>query len=211
VPEYLRDEESVLITNVFAEPDYRLGYRYDFTDNWEHEIRLEKVFEPNPDFSNPMCVDGEGAGPLEDIGGPDQYNLMIKAYRESSAVSAVGKLDEDTVRRPREDYEPERFIIEDINERLRIWDTWDWSDDLDTDEDDEISTENDLDFDENENVSLDDEDMAFENELSIEDDSDLDDEEDLELGEAVDLELDDDENLGDSITIEEDLDTEEDT
>jgi hypothetical protein len=202
-PDYLRGEETVLLSDVFAEPDYRLGYRYDFTDNWAHEIQLEKVFEPNPDLSSPKCIDGDGAGPLEDIGGPDQYNRMVKAHREPSGL---GKLDEDTVKRPRADYEPELFIIQDINERLRIWDTWDWSDDLDINEDDEISVEDDLDFDENEDVSLDDEDMVLEGSLSIEDDDD----DDLELDEAVVLEPDDDVNLGDAITIEDGVDSEDD-
>jgi hypothetical protein len=211
-PDYLQNEESVLISTVFAEPDYGLGYRYNFHDNWEHEIRLEKVFEPNPDFSSPICIEGEGAGPLEEIGGYDQYNHMIKTFSEPSAVSAIGKLDEDTVKKPKEDYEPELFVIGDVNERLRIWDTWDWSDDLDMDEDEETPIENDLDFDETENVTLDDEDMELDEELSMEDDTnlDLDDEEDLELDEAEDLELDEDVNLEDDINIEGDLDTEDD-
>ncbi len=209
-PEYLRGEESVLISDVFAKPSYGLGYRYDFTDNWEHEIQLEKIFEPNPDLSHPVCLDGEGAGPLEEIDGPDQYNRIIKGSSEPNGVSGLAKLDEDTATRQRPDFEPETFIIEDVNERLRIWDTWDWSDDLDTDEEDDTDVDGDLFFDEDENVSLDDDDVTLDEELSIEDDEDPDDEVDLELVEALDSDLEEDIDLGDEITLEEVLDTEKD-
>jgi hypothetical protein len=188
-PEFLRYEEPVLLSEVFTDPDYVLRYRYDFTDNWEHAIHLEKVFQPNPDFSHPVCSDAAGAGPLEDMGGPQQYNQMIKAHSEPSGLSSVGgvgKLDEDTVKRPIAEIEPEQLNIQDVNERLRIWDTWNWSNDLDASDDEELSIENELDFNEDETVSLDDDDMELDDDLSIEDD-------DLQLDE--DLELDDDDEL----------------
>jgi hypothetical protein len=197
-PEFLRYEEPVLISEVFSNPDYVLKYRYDFTDNWEHEIHLEHVFETNPDFYHPVCTDAAGVGPLEDMEGPQQYNQMIKAYSEPSGLSSVGgvgKLDEDTVKRPIADIEPEQLNIQDINERLRIWDTWNWSDDLDADDDEEPSIENDLDFNENETVSLDDDDMELDDDLSIEEEDDLQLDEDFELDDEDELHLDNQDDL----------------
>jgi len=47
----------------------RIGYQYDLGDNWEHEVILEKVTQPESGARYPRCVDGERACPPEDIGG----------------------------------------------------------------------------------------------------------------------------------------------
>ncbi len=44
-------------------------YLYDFGDNWNHAIILEKVFPYDKRFIRPICVGGKRAAPLEDSGG----------------------------------------------------------------------------------------------------------------------------------------------
>jgi hypothetical protein len=43
---------------------------YDFGDNWEHVIQVQKVLEADPRARYPLCIDGSRARPPEDCGGP---------------------------------------------------------------------------------------------------------------------------------------------
>ncbi len=51
----------------------RFRYTYDFGDNWEHEILVEELLEPNPDTHYPILVAAKGACPPEDCGGTWGY------------------------------------------------------------------------------------------------------------------------------------------
>ena len=51
----------------------RFRYTYDFGDNWEHEILVEDLLDPNPDTHYPTLVAAKGACPAEDCGGTWGY------------------------------------------------------------------------------------------------------------------------------------------
>lgn len=53
-------------------------YRYDFGDDWEHEIEVEKELAANPALAYPVCLDGARARPPEDCGGPGGYARLLK-------------------------------------------------------------------------------------------------------------------------------------
>lgn len=55
----------------------RFLYEYDFGDLWQHELRLEKVMEPDPRKSYPVCTGGKRACPPEDCGGPWAYQELL--------------------------------------------------------------------------------------------------------------------------------------
>jgi hypothetical protein len=48
----------------------RFLYEYDFTDGWQHELRLEARLPAAPGKIYPFCTGGARVGPLEDCGGP---------------------------------------------------------------------------------------------------------------------------------------------
>jgi hypothetical protein len=56
-----------------ADFQFRLGerflYEYDFGDQWEHQIRLERILPPPPQQIYPVCIGGKRSGPPEDCGG----------------------------------------------------------------------------------------------------------------------------------------------
>lgn len=54
------------------------GYWYDFGDDWIHKVKVEKVFSPEPGIAYPRCIDGSGACPPEDCGGPWGYRNMLE-------------------------------------------------------------------------------------------------------------------------------------
>ena len=59
-------------------------YTYDFGDNWEHKVTVEKVLDTSPVASLPACVDGRRAGPPEDCGGVWGYEELLAILAEPS-------------------------------------------------------------------------------------------------------------------------------
>ena len=51
-----------------------IKYTYDFGDDWEHTIKLGRVFDAAPGVAYPRLVEAKGYGPIEDVGGP--FGLM---------------------------------------------------------------------------------------------------------------------------------------
>ena len=47
----------------------RFRYTYDFGDDWEHEILVEDLLDPDPGTRYPILVAAKGACPPEDCGG----------------------------------------------------------------------------------------------------------------------------------------------
>lgn len=45
-------------------------YTYDFGDEWQHEVCLERIGQTDEPSMLPRCLDGAGAAPPEDCGGP---------------------------------------------------------------------------------------------------------------------------------------------
>jgi hypothetical protein len=64
------DEDELTLAAAFRGRK-TINYTYDFGDDWRHEITLEKLVEPTPDVTHPVCVDGRGDAPVEDCGGDE--------------------------------------------------------------------------------------------------------------------------------------------
>ena len=54
---------------------------YDFGDDWLHDVVIESVGAPEPDVTYPLCLDGRGACPPEDCGGPGGYEALLAALK----------------------------------------------------------------------------------------------------------------------------------
>jgi len=59
------------------------GYLYDFGDNWEHAVKLEKILPRKSDVNYPTCIDGERACPPEDCGGVRGYDSFLEIIKIS--------------------------------------------------------------------------------------------------------------------------------
>ena len=59
-----------------------LSYVYDFGDNWDHRIKVEKTFAPDPLLTLPFCVGGACATPPEDCGGISGYAEFVEAMAD---------------------------------------------------------------------------------------------------------------------------------
>lgn len=72
----MKDSRTALISEVFNTAGQKYTYIYDFGDNWRHDILLEEITVE--DNAVPLCLDGGGACPPEDCGGPPGYENLVK-------------------------------------------------------------------------------------------------------------------------------------
>jgi Plasmid pRiA4b ORF-3-like protein len=56
----------------------KFRYWYDFGDDWFHEIKVEKILEPEAGAAYPRCVEGGRACPPEDCGGVWGYSNLLE-------------------------------------------------------------------------------------------------------------------------------------
>jgi Plasmid pRiA4b ORF-3-like protein len=64
------DPRRVRLADLGLRVRERFLYEYDFTDNWQHDLRVEQVVPLAPGRSYPCCIGGRRAAPPEDCGGP---------------------------------------------------------------------------------------------------------------------------------------------
>jgi hypothetical protein len=80
-PELL-DERKVHLRDLKLSIGNRIGYTYDFGDNWEHVLVIEETQVPRPEVFYPVCLDGKRAAPPEDVGGEPGYEEFLKAIAD---------------------------------------------------------------------------------------------------------------------------------
>jgi hypothetical protein len=93
--------------------DYKaVEYIYDFGDYWKHSILLEEIVE-DYEYAYPICLDGEGACPPEDVGGILEYEEFLDIMKDEKHPEHK-KLKEWASN----NYYKETFDINDINHRM---------------------------------------------------------------------------------------------
>ncbi|MCM3737275.1 plasmid pRiA4b ORF-3 family protein [Bacillus cytotoxicus] len=102
------DAEETQIGELLTEEKQKCLYTYDFGDDWEHELVLEKVLSIDEEIMVPTCLKGKRACPPEDCGG-------IYGYSEIQAsLKGEGELDEE-MKDWLGEFDPEEFDLELIN------------------------------------------------------------------------------------------------
>ncbi len=59
----------------------KMKYNYDYGDNWQHYIEVEKTIE-ECDRNYPFCIDGEGNTPPEDVGGEQGFEEFLEIIND---------------------------------------------------------------------------------------------------------------------------------
>ena len=77
----MEDERDVGLSALLTEPKQTFEYDYDFGDNWQHLVTLEKILPADPNVKYPICLDGKRACPPEDCGGTWGYTDLLKVLR----------------------------------------------------------------------------------------------------------------------------------
>jgi hypothetical protein len=109
------DYDGMVISDLLKNEKDKIIYEYDFGDNWEHQIILEKILELDEEKTYPCCIKGKMNCPPEDSGGVwgyyDILNLLQKPDHEEYETYKewIG-----------EDFDPEYFDINEINDNLKM-------------------------------------------------------------------------------------------
>lgn len=77
-----RPEKSVTLEQVAPGARSTIRYTYDFGDDWEHDILVEKVLDRDKAVSYPRCTGGRRAAPPEDCGGIWGYAELQQALTD---------------------------------------------------------------------------------------------------------------------------------
>lgn len=87
-------------------------YLYDFGDDWEHEIVVERV-DSRGEEPNVCCTGGERACPPEDCGGPHGYAHMLEVL-----ANPEDEEHEDMKGWAPRGFDPEKFDLTAVNKKL---------------------------------------------------------------------------------------------
>jgi hypothetical protein len=107
------DENRLTLNGLVKSGVARFAYTYDFGDNWEHTVVIEKRAPSLEPASYPTCVAGKRNCPPEDCGGPWGYEHLL-------AVLADPAHPERAEQREwlGEEFDPDEFAIDVANATL---------------------------------------------------------------------------------------------
>jgi hypothetical protein len=110
----VEDERKYRVAQLLPREKASLVYEYDFGDSWEHKIVLEKILPADADAQQARCIKGARACPPEDCGGIWGYADLIGIIQNPDDPER-----EEMLEWLDEDFDPEEFDIEAINESLK--------------------------------------------------------------------------------------------
>ncbi len=76
------DQEAVHLIELGLTKGMQFLYTYDFGDDWEHIIEVERVLEARPGGRYPLYLGGERAAPPEDVGGTWGYEAALEILKD---------------------------------------------------------------------------------------------------------------------------------
>jgi Plasmid pRiA4b ORF-3-like protein len=88
------DPQRVRLVDVGLRVGERFLYEYDFTDGWQHVVRLERIVPLQPQGRYPVCIGGRRAVPPEDCGGPWAFLELRQRYSIISIADQLMQLVE---------------------------------------------------------------------------------------------------------------------
>ena len=105
----------VMLSDVIGgQKKFRCQYLYDFGDSWEHILLLEKILSAKLGIHYPFCLKGKRARPPEDVGGVWGYEDFLEAINNPKHEE-----HEMYIEWIGDEFDPEEFDIDDINQGLR--------------------------------------------------------------------------------------------
>lgn len=111
--EDIADAGEVALDLLLMKEGFTFTYLYDFGDNWQHTVEVEKILDKDSDKVYPVCTEGQLACPPEDSGGIHGFyeNLEILKYPKHPEYKEVKQW-------LGRGYDPEKFNIDKVNKEL---------------------------------------------------------------------------------------------
>ncbi|HPZ29469.1 MAG TPA: plasmid pRiA4b ORF-3 family protein [Defluviitoga sp.] len=103
------DAEKTKLSSIFKKEGQTYVYIYDFGDDWVHKITLEKINETDNTLSATL-LDGKGACPPEDCGGPWGYEELKEIMADKSNPNRAEILEWLDLE-PDEEWDPQEYNV----------------------------------------------------------------------------------------------------
>ncbi|MEU8264593.1 plasmid pRiA4b ORF-3 family protein [Micromonospora sp. NPDC048999] len=113
-----RAASRVTLEQVASAAGDKLRYTYDFGDDWEHDIVVEKVLDREASVAYPRCVGGRRAAPPEDCGGVWGYADLVEILGDPTHPEHGDRLEWLGLDDPAE-FDPARFDAKAVTEALQ--------------------------------------------------------------------------------------------
>jgi hypothetical protein len=110
-------ENRVTLEQVAPKEKGTFRYIYDFGDDWNHDILVERVLDREDTASYPRCTGGRRAAPPEDCGGIWGYQCLLEILDDPSHPDHGELLDRFGLDDP-DDLDPARFDADEITRAL---------------------------------------------------------------------------------------------
>ena len=112
-----RDGRKATLARLAPKPGDRLRYAFDFGDDWEHEILVERLLSAEAGVRYPSCTGGSGRRPPEDCGGPPGYAFLREALADPDHDEHARMLDWLGLDSPAQ-FDPTAFDVDEVNALL---------------------------------------------------------------------------------------------
>ncbi len=109
----MMNPDSIRLSQLVDKGATRFLYIYDFGDNWEHVVTVEKTLDPDPTAKYPYCTAGKRACPPEDCGGPWDYDEFLAAIGDPEH-----KEHDNVMEWFGGEFDPEEFDLNEVNHEL---------------------------------------------------------------------------------------------
>lgn len=110
----VQDERKIRLNQIVSTEKFKFRYTYDFGDNWEHTILVEKILPVDPAQIYPICIKGKRATPPEDVGGPWGYADFLETLSDPESEEY-----EEMMEWAGDDFDPEYFDLDEINAHIQ--------------------------------------------------------------------------------------------
>lgn len=106
----IKNEKDYKLNEILDEKNNIIKYDYNFSNNWNHNIHLEKILPYQIKEQLPKCIKGKRACPPDDCGGITSYQYFLDVLQD------VGHIDFNLAREWFDsDYNPEKFDVNETN------------------------------------------------------------------------------------------------
>lgn len=112
---YNQLDSSTGIDKLIKTTGQQFTYIYDLGDHWHHLITVENISDAEEGKKYPTCSGGARACPPEDCGGPHGYHDLMEIRKNKKHPDYNGMVRDWLG----EDYDPERFDLEQTNDFLQ--------------------------------------------------------------------------------------------
>jgi len=113
-PRKPKDERKFTLRDLLTQEGSRPTYEYDFGDNWQHELLVERIHPAEEGTRYPVCLEGAGACPPEDVGGVSGYTQFLEAMVDTNHPEHQNCRDWIGGY-----FDPEKFDLAKVNQILR--------------------------------------------------------------------------------------------